>query len=116
MGHGIFGSGHRERFAIANIELRAVARTGDRVVVEFAIAERAAVVRDFDAEITKLYRDKGVLPSDEVTTYCQVGMRASHDLFTLALIGHDISKLRNYYGSWEEWGNRDDTPIKTKPQ
>ncbi len=66
------------------------------------------------AEITKLYRDKGVLPSDEVTTYCQVGMRASHDLFTLALIGHDISKLRNYYGSWEEWGNRDDTPIKTK--
>jgi thiosulfate/3-mercaptopyruvate sulfurtransferase len=66
------------------------------------------------AEITKLYRDKGILPSDEVTTYCQVGMRASHDLFTLALIGHDISKLRNYYGSWEEWGNRDDTPIKTK--
>jgi thiosulfate/3-mercaptopyruvate sulfurtransferase len=68
------------------------------------------------AEIAKLYRDKGVLPSDEVTTYCQVGMRASHDLFTLALIGHDISKLRNYYGSWEEWGNRDDTPIRTKPQ
>jgi thiosulfate/3-mercaptopyruvate sulfurtransferase len=68
------------------------------------------------AEITRLYRDKGVLPSDEVTTYCQVGMRASHDLFTLALIGHDISKLRNYYGSWEEWGNRDDTPIKTKQQ
>ncbi len=66
------------------------------------------------ADITKLYRDKGILPSDEVTTYCQVGMRASHDLFTLALIGHDISKLRNYYGSWEEWGNREDTPIKTK--
>jgi thiosulfate/3-mercaptopyruvate sulfurtransferase len=68
------------------------------------------------AEISKLYREKGVLPSDDVTVYCQVGMRASHDLFTLALIGHDISKLRNYYGSWEEWGNRDDTPIKTRPQ
>jgi thiosulfate/3-mercaptopyruvate sulfurtransferase len=67
------------------------------------------------AEITKLYRDKGVLPSDEVITYCQVGMRASHDLFTLALIGHDLAKLRNYYGAWEEWGNRDDTPINTKP-
>ncbi len=37
--------------------------------------------------------------------YCQVGMRASHDLFTLALIGHDLTKLRNYYGAWEEeWG------------
>ena len=30
----------------------------------------------------------------------------------LALIGHDLTKLSNYYGSWEEWGNRDDTPIK----
>ncbi len=67
------------------------------------------------AEITRLYRDKGILPSDEVITYCQVGMRASHDLFTLALIGHDLGKLRNYYGAWEEWGNRDDTPIKTWP-
>lgn len=66
------------------------------------------------AEIQKLYRDRGVLPADEVITYCQIGMRASHDLFTLALIGHDLTKLRNYYGSWEEWGNRDDTPIKSR--
>ena len=65
-------------------------------------------------EIEKLYRSRGIRPSDEVITYCQVGMRASHDLFTLALIGHDLAKLRNYYGSWEEWGNRDVTPIKTK--
>ena len=67
------------------------------------------------AEIAKLYRDKGITANDEVTTYCQIGMRASHDLFTLALIGHDLTKLSNYYGSWEEWGNRDDTPIKKSP-
>ena len=66
------------------------------------------------AEIAKLYRGKGITAKDEVTVYCQVGMRASHDLFTLALIGHDLTKLSNYYGAWEEWGNRDDTPIKTK--
>jgi thiosulfate/3-mercaptopyruvate sulfurtransferase len=66
------------------------------------------------AEIQQLYREKGVQPADDVITYCQIGMRASHDLFTLALIGHDLTKLRNYYGSWEEWGNRDDTPIRTK--
>jgi thiosulfate/3-mercaptopyruvate sulfurtransferase len=65
------------------------------------------------AEIQQLYRSKGIQPSDDVITYCQVGMRAAHDLFTLALIGHDLTKLANYYGSWEEWGNRDDTPIKT---
>src|SRR5688500_13074569 len=36
------------------------------------------------AEITRLYRGKGVVASDDVTVYCQVGMRAAHDLFTLA--------------------------------
>jgi thiosulfate/3-mercaptopyruvate sulfurtransferase len=66
------------------------------------------------ADIAKLYRDKGITAKDDVTVYCQVGMRASHDIFTLALIGHDLTKLANYYGAWEEWGNREDTPIKTK--
>jgi thiosulfate/3-mercaptopyruvate sulfurtransferase len=68
------------------------------------------------AELTTLFRDRGISPADDVITYCQIGMRASHDLFALALIGHDLGKLRNYYGSWEEWGNRDDTPIKTKDE
>jgi thiosulfate/3-mercaptopyruvate sulfurtransferase len=52
------------------------------------------------ADIAKLYRDKGVTANDEVLVYCQVGMRASHDLFTLALIGHDLTRLSNYYGAW----------------
>jgi thiosulfate/3-mercaptopyruvate sulfurtransferase len=66
------------------------------------------------AEIEALWRGKGVQKADAVTVYCQVGMRASHDLFTLALLGHDLTKLKNYYGAWEEWGNRDDTPIKNR--
>lgn len=66
------------------------------------------------AEIAALWRGKGVTTADNVLVYCQVGMRASHDLFTLALLGHDLTKLRNYYGAWEEWGNRDDTPIKNR--
>jgi thiosulfate/3-mercaptopyruvate sulfurtransferase len=66
------------------------------------------------SEIQRVYRDRGVQAADTVITYCQVGMRAAHDLFTLALIGHDLTRLANYYGSWEEWGNRDDTPIKTR--
>jgi thiosulfate/3-mercaptopyruvate sulfurtransferase len=63
-------------------------------------------------EIRKLYEEQGILPSQEVIAYCQVGMRASVDLFALHLIGYD--KLRNYYGAWEEWGNRDDLPLATK--
>ena len=62
------------------------------------------------AEIEKLYADAGVAAGDDVIIYCQVGMRASHDAFTLALIGR--TKVRVYYGSWEEWGNRDDLPIR----
>ena len=66
------------------------------------------------ADVERLWRDKGIAKTDQVIVYCQVGMRASYDLWTLALVGHDLSKLRNYYGAWEEWGNRDDTPIKSK--
>jgi len=63
-------------------------------------------------ELKQIYESRGVVPSKEVIAYCQVGMRASVDLFALHLIGYD--KLRNYYGAWEEWGNRDDLPIATK--
>ena len=64
------------------------------------------------AELEAIFTAKGLAPSDQVITYCQVGMRASVDLFALHLMGYD--QLRNYYGSWEEWGNRDDTPIETR--
>jgi thiosulfate/3-mercaptopyruvate sulfurtransferase len=63
-------------------------------------------------EIAAIYRARGILPDEDVIAYCQVGMRASVDLFALHLIGYD--KLRNYYGAGEEWGNRDDLPIAKK--
>jgi thiosulfate/3-mercaptopyruvate sulfurtransferase len=62
------------------------------------------------ADLRMLFESKGISPKDDVIVYCQVGMRASVDLFVLHLLGYD--KLRNYYGAWEEWGNREDTPIK----
>ena len=63
-------------------------------------------------ELKKIYEDRGIVPTQEVIAYCQVGMRASVDLFALHLIGYE--KLRNYYGAWEEWGNRDDLPLAKK--
>lgn len=64
------------------------------------------------AELQRILAAKGLSRSDEVIAYCQIGMRASVDLFALRLMGFD--RLRNYYGSWEEWGNRADTPIGSK--
>ncbi|MGE0813562.1 MAG: sulfurtransferase [Vicinamibacterales bacterium] len=68
------------------------------------------------AEVEALWRGKGIGATDQVIVYCQVGMRASYDLWTLALLGHDLTRLRNYYGAWEEWGNREDTPVVRKDE
>jgi squalene-hopene/tetraprenyl-beta-curcumene cyclase len=65
-------------------------------------------------EIAQIYESRGIRPSQQVIAYCQVGMRASVDLFALHLVGYD--NLRNYYGAWEEWGNRDDLPLATAPR
>lgn len=103
---------------IAGAELRGIKRGGyiESSVPVYWEDTLDPTLRTFKpaAELQQLYRDRGIGADAQVITYCQIGMRASHDLFTLALIGHDLTKLQNYYGSWEEWGNRDDTPIIKK--
>jgi thiosulfate/3-mercaptopyruvate sulfurtransferase len=63
-------------------------------------------------ELRRMYEQAGLAPNKEVITYCQSGARAAHALFALRLIGFD--KSRNYYGSWQEWGNREETPVETE--
>ncbi len=63
-------------------------------------------------ELRAIYeQEKGLKPSDDVITYCRIGERSSHTWFALKyLLGYD--KVRNYDGSWTEWGNLVNVPIE----
>jgi thiosulfate/3-mercaptopyruvate sulfurtransferase len=62
------------------------------------------------AELQHMYEAAGVTPDREVVTYCQGGYRAAHSYLALRLIGYP--RVRNYIGSWKEWGDRIDLPIE----
>ncbi len=62
------------------------------------------------ADLEEMYRNAGVTPDREVITYCQGGYRAAHAYLALKLIGYP--NVRNYTGSWKEWGDRDDVPVE----
>jgi len=62
-------------------------------------------------QLKQLYQTKGVNGSDEVIAYCRIGERSSHTWFVLKyLLGY--SNVKNYDGSWTEWGNLVGAPIE----
>ena len=62
-------------------------------------------------ELKELYGSQGVTPDRDVIAYCRIGERSSHTWFVLTyLLGYP--KVRNYDGSWTEWGNLVNAPIE----
>lgn len=57
-----------------------------------------------------VYRQAGVTPDREVIAYCQGGYRAAHAYLALRVLGYP--RVRNYVGSWKEWGDREDLPVE----
>ena len=63
------------------------------------------------AELEALYAPKGVTKDKEVIAYCRIGERSSHTWFALKhLLGYP--NVRNYDGSWTEYGSLIDVPIE----
>ncbi len=67
------------------------------------------------AELEAIYlTEQGLEPSDDVVAYCRIGERSSHTWFVLThLLGFE--QVRNYDGSWTEWGNSVGVPIEVGP-
>jgi|SRR5215203_3128467 len=62
------------------------------------------------SDLRRMYEAAGVTPDREAVTYCQGGYRAAHSYLALKLAGY--TRVRNYIGSWKEWGDRVDLPIE----
>jgi thiosulfate/3-mercaptopyruvate sulfurtransferase len=64
------------------------------------------------AELRKIYTEQcGLKSNDDIIAYCRIGERSSHTWFVLHyLLGYE--KVRNYDGSWTEWGNKVRAPIE----
>ncbi len=77
----------------------------------------ATAVNDVDGtfksvnDLKQIYESKGVTPDKEVICYCRIGERSSHSWFVLKyLLGYP--QVRNYDGSWTEWGNMIGNPVE----
>jgi thiosulfate/3-mercaptopyruvate sulfurtransferase len=65
-----------------------------------------------EQELRELYGSKGVLNGDDIIAYCRIGERSAHTWFVLhELLGQE--QVKNYDGSWTEWGSLVGVPVET---
>lgn len=82
------------------------------VHIEWTDATAGANVLKSAQELRAIYEARGVTPDKRIIAHCQLGVRASHTWFVLKhVLGYP--DVRNYDGSWREWGDRDDLPVET---
>jgi len=79
--------------------------------VEWTDATAGENVLRPESELRELYESRGATPDKEIIAHCQLGIRAAHTWFVLKhVLGYP--NVKNYDGSWQEWGNREDLPVE----
>src|SRR5437867_2781679 len=102
-----------ELIAMAGYEQEGAQRAGHipgAVSIPWAQAVREDGTFKSADDLEALYSGKGVLTGEPIIAYCRIGERSAHTWFVLhELLGHD--DVKNYDGSWTEWGNLVNVPI-----
>jgi thiosulfate/3-mercaptopyruvate sulfurtransferase len=62
--------------------------------------------------LAALLAERGISPDQDVVVYCRSGSRSCHSYFVLKYLGYP--RVKNYPGSWLEWGNHPDTPVASQ--
>jgi thiosulfate/3-mercaptopyruvate sulfurtransferase len=103
-----------ELIAMAGYEQEGAQRAGHipgAASIPWAQAVREDGTFKSKEELEELYGAKGVLSGDPIIAYCRIGERSAHTWFVLhELLGKD--DVKNYDGSWTEWGNLVNVPIE----
>lgn len=64
-----------------------------------------------EEELKEIYENEGITPDKDIISYCRIGERSAHSWFVLNEL-LEYPSVRNYDGSWTEWGNLIDAPIE----
>jgi len=76
-----------------------------------AVVQENGTFKSADELLDIYQKEKGLKPDDDIIAYCRIGERSSHTWFVLTyLLGYN--RVRNYDGSWTEWGNLVRAPIE----
>lgn len=101
----------REEYEGASIRARRAGHIPGAAHVEWTDAAAGDNVLKSERELRQMYESRGITPDKEIIAHCQLGIRAAHTWFVLKhVLGYP--NVKNYDGSWQEWGNRDDSPIE----